>query len=177
MSMTDERKLLLLGLLRQTDMHGYQLNAHLGATMPVTLKKSTAYNLLEVMEKDGWVSHRKERTGRRVRKIYSLTRNGEAAFMELLRRQLAAFTPAEHPGMVSLGFLDALPAGEAGERLKTRRAKIRETMACFQEDPGDSLNNSRHHHGSLHLAIGYWQRALALELDFLHHLIQNLEDQ
>jgi hypothetical protein len=27
--MTDERKLLLLGLLRKNDMHGYLLNAHL----------------------------------------------------------------------------------------------------------------------------------------------------
>jgi DNA-binding PadR family transcriptional regulator len=29
MAMTNERKLLLLGLLRQTEMHGYMLNAHL----------------------------------------------------------------------------------------------------------------------------------------------------
>ena len=89
--MTDERKLLLLGLLRQTDMHGYMLNAHLDAAVPVTLKKPTAYHLLEIMEKDGWVIHREESTGKRVRKVYAMTRKGEAAFLDLLKRQLAAF--------------------------------------------------------------------------------------
>ena len=33
MSMTKERKLLLLGLLRNSDMHGYLLNAHLDGSV------------------------------------------------------------------------------------------------------------------------------------------------
>ena len=63
MGMTDQRKLLLLGILRQSDMHGYLLNAHLDGTIPISLKKPTAYNLLDRMEEDGWVEHRDEPTG------------------------------------------------------------------------------------------------------------------
>ena len=47
-----ERELLLLGVLRKREMHGYQLSefleAHLG--MFFDLKKATAYNLLRKME-------------------------------------------------------------------------------------------------------------------------------
>ena len=53
MAMTTERKLLLLGLLRKNDMHGYLLNAHLGGAVPISLKKPTAYNLLDRMEQGG----------------------------------------------------------------------------------------------------------------------------
>ena len=88
MAMTDERKLLLLGLLRQVDMHGYMLNAHLGTATPISLKKPTAYNLLERMEQDGWVTHRDEPTGDRPRRVYSVTGQGEQMFQDLLRQQL-----------------------------------------------------------------------------------------
>ena len=172
--MMDERKLLLLGLLRQKDMHGYLLYAHLGAAMPITLKKPTAYHLLEVMEKDGWIRYREERSGKRTRRVYALTRTGEAAFADLLRRQLAAFTPPECPGLVSLGFLDALPAGDVRELLETRRTKMRETMAGFHRDPGEP---DPHHPGSLDPALRYYLRTLALELDFLEEVIRNLEDK
>ena len=42
MAMTNERKLLLLGLLRRSDMHGYLLSAHLDGSVPISLKKPTA---------------------------------------------------------------------------------------------------------------------------------------
>jgi DNA-binding PadR family transcriptional regulator len=119
--MTDERKLLLLGLLRQTDMHGYLLNEHLDGVAPVTLKKPTAYNLLDRMEKDGWVAGRDESTGDRPRKVYSVTETGEAEFYRLLREQVPAYAPNESPAMVSIGFLDALEIGEARELLERRR--------------------------------------------------------
>ena len=176
-TMTDARKLLLLGLLRQTDMHGYLLNAHLDGAIPITLKKPTSYHLLEIMETDGWVIHREEHSGKRARKVYSLTRNGEAAFLDLLKRQLAAFTPTEYPGLVSMGFLDALPAGEVRERLEIRRAKIRDSLASLHPETDNHLDTDPHHPGSLHLAMRYFHRAMALELEFLGEVIHNLEDQ
>jgi len=172
--MTDERKLLLLGLLRRNDMHGYLLYAHLDATIPISLKKPTAYHLLDIMEKDGWIACREEHSGKRTRRVYALTRKGETAFADLLRRQLAAFTPPECPGLVSLGFLDALPAGDVRERLEARRAKIRETLAGFHPEPGES---DPQHAGSLNLAFRYYRRTLELELDFLEEVIRNLEDR
>ena len=102
--MTEERKLLILGLLRMTEMHGYVLNAHIDSVSPITLKKPAAYNLLDSMERDGWIEHREESTGDRHRKVFSVTTAGEDAFFELLRTQVGAYTPNESPGMVGLSF-------------------------------------------------------------------------
>ena len=57
-----ERELLLLGLLRKREMHGYQLSEFLEThlVMFFDIKKATAYNLLGKMEKSGWVSSHEE---------------------------------------------------------------------------------------------------------------------
>jgi len=176
MAMTDERKLLLLGLLRQANMHGYMLNAHLGTTTPISLKKPTAYNLLERMEQDGWVTHRDEPTGDRPRRVYSVTAHGEQMFQDLLRQQLGSFTPAEFPGLVSVGFLDTISAPEAIECLKRRRATIEEFRGSFNVEQGDSsASDEMHHGGSTFLMIEYTRRYLDLEIQFLNEVIGELE--
>lgn len=176
MSMINERKLLLLGLLRQTDMHGYMLNAHLDSTIPIAMKKPTAYNLLEIMEKDGWITHRDELTGNRARKVYTVTESGEAMFFKLLRHQLSAFTPGEHPGMVSIGFLDAIPAPEAVKLIRNRKSQIENYIAIFNKMTEGKTAPNNHHHGSTNLAIEYTHRALTLEMQFLDEVIKTLED-
>ena len=78
---------VLLGLLRQHDLYGYQINemidAHLGSS--INLTRPTAYRLLHNMAEQGWISYREEKIGKRpTRRIYALTASGEAAFQELL---------------------------------------------------------------------------------------------
>ena len=176
MAMTNERKLLLLGLLRHEAMHGYMLNAHFDCAAPLSFKKPTAYNLLERMEKEGWVEHRDETADGRLRRVYAVTRAGEIAFQELLRRQLGAFTPAELPGLVSVGFLDALSAPEAAGLLGRRRAAIAEHRAALARSQGENgPSPGEHHTGSNHLAIDYLQRFLDLETRFLDEVIAALE--
>lgn len=57
-----ERELLLLGLLRRQDLHGYRLmdfiENNLGAC--TDLKKPTVYFLLEKMANQGWISASQE---------------------------------------------------------------------------------------------------------------------
>jgi DNA-binding PadR family transcriptional regulator len=178
MALTDERKLLLLGLLRGADMHGYLLNAHLGSTTPISLKKPTAYNLLESMEKDGWVAHRDEPVGDRPRRVYTVTGEGELAFQELLRQQLGTFVPAEFPGVVSLNFLDCVPAAEAIDLLKQRLTAIEEYAAVFTQGEGENgTDNDAHHSGSMFLTIEYTRRFLDLEIRFLSEVIGELESR
>ncbi len=178
--MTDERKLLLLGLLREADMHGYLLNAHLGSTTPISLKKPTAYNLLESMEADGWVTHRDEPTGDRPRKVYTVTGEGERVFQELLRQQLGAYIHAEFPGLVSISFLDAVSTFEAIDLLKQRLTVIEEYYAAFTQGEGDGENgadNNAHHSGSAYLIIEYTRRFLDLEIRFLSEVLGDLESR
>ncbi|MBL8155487.1 MAG: helix-turn-helix transcriptional regulator, partial [Anaerolineae bacterium] len=53
-----DRELLLLGLLRREDMHGYQLHEFINQNMAscIDLKKPTAYYLLDRMAESGWIS-------------------------------------------------------------------------------------------------------------------------
>jgi DNA-binding PadR family transcriptional regulator len=178
MALTEERKLLLLGLLRQTDMHGYLLNAHLGASVPITLKKPTAYNLLDRMERDGWVAHRDEPTGDRPRKVYSVTEEGERAFLDLLAQQLRTFRPAEFPSAVALTFLDALPATDALPLLRHRRASVEAFRRHLDAPDGDSDGPGDPHAddvgGAGHVAVTYARRFAELEIEVLDELVADL---
>jgi DNA-binding PadR family transcriptional regulator len=175
MAMTNERKLMLLGLLRRSDMHGYLLNAHLGGSVPISLKKPTAYNLLDCMERDGWVQHRDEPTGDRPRRVFSVTDRGDQAFYELLRDQLKVFTPAEFPAAVSLSFLDAIPVAEALELLRQRQRNVEEYQRSVVRPVGDEAAPTEHHSGSAHLAIEYTRRFVDVELQLLDEVIKHLE--
>ena len=173
--MTKERKLLLLGLLRRSDMHGYLLDAHLDGSVPISLKKPTAYNLLDRMEQDGWVEHRDEPTGDRPRRVFSVTEKDEQTFQLLLQEQLKAFTPAELPAAVSLSFLDAIPSAEALELLQHRRQAVERYRDSLVPLEGDEAAHHGHHIGGAHLAVEYARRFVELELRILDEVMAHLE--
>jgi DNA-binding PadR family transcriptional regulator len=130
-----ERELLLLGLLRKREMHGYQLvdflDTHLG--MFFDLKKATAYHLLGKMEERGWVASHEEQEGKRPpRRVYAITPEGEAVFQDLLRASLPVHRPAAFPGNVPILFMDALPSHELEDLLDERREAIRERMMALE---------------------------------------------
>jgi len=161
-----ERKLLLLGLLRNQEMHGYQLNevidSHLGTT--VFLKKSTAYDLLKKMAEDGWITSTEEHVGNRPpRRVYAITPAGEQAFQHLLRECLATYKPAEFPNDISLAFLDAIPADEALSLLQQRRRMVEELL--------DEAGQQVEHPGSMQLVLEHQRRYLAAESEWLDHVI------
>lgn len=171
--MTEERKLFILGLLRMTEMHGYMLNAHIGGISPVSLKKPTVYNLLERMERDGWIKHRGEATGDRQRKVYSVTESGEQAFFRLLRKQLKDFSMNEASNLVSLSFLDALPVKEALALLKEKRRSLLEYRKSFMSY--DNEHSDDPHDGSMRYPIEYAMRTADLDLTFIDEIIVSLE--
>ena len=177
MAMTNERKLLLLGLLRRSDMHGYLLSAHLDGSVPISLKKPTAYNLLDRMEQDGWVQHRDEPTGDRPCRVFSVTERGERAFQDLLRQQLKAFPPAEFPAAVSLSFLDAIPATEALKLLRHRRQAVERYRESLVPQEEDEAVHHQHHSGSAHLAVEYARRFVEVEIQLLDEVIEHLKSQ
>jgi DNA-binding PadR family transcriptional regulator len=130
-----ERELLLLGLLRKREMHGYQLADFLDTHLAMffDLKKATAYNLLGRMEERGWVASHEEQEGKRPpRRVYCITPEGEAVFQDLLRAALPVHRPAAFPGNVPILFMDALPSDELEDLLDERREAIRERMVALE---------------------------------------------
>ena len=169
-----ERELLLLGLLRSQDMHGYQLHeaidSHLG--MGVQLTKPTAYRLLSNMAEQGWVTYRAEQEGNRPpRRVYTITAQGEAAFQQLLRENLATYQPAEFTCQIGLAFLDELSTEEALALLYSRRTGMADIL--------ESTREHGEHPGSLQLMLDHQVHLLAAELDWLDTVIariQKIED-
>ncbi len=167
----NEHKLLLLGLLRQQGMHGYQLNEFIDNNLSLCadLKKPTAYYLLHQMSAEGWVAAETAQEGNRPpRRVYRLTARGEQAFQELLRQSLAQYQPVNFPGDMALAFLDSLPAGEALGLLEKQREHLQARLERLRAVPA--------HRGSLSLVFAHQIRHLQAELDWLNDLIQQLQE-
>ena len=165
-----EKKLLLLGLLLSHDMHGYQLYEVVQqyAGIPISLKKSNAYKLLNDMETDGFVTHQEEHAGNRPpRRVYTVTKEGKAAFYRLLRKNLSTHPSPEFPGVVGLDFLYLLPAEEAATLLETRLQLV---DAKFQQ-----LNDISVEIRQSHLATEYLHRYYAKEIEWLTEVINRLQ--
>ncbi|MBG0826449.1 PadR family transcriptional regulator [Planomonospora sp. ID67723] len=85
--------MLVLGLLQQRPMHGYEITqlmaeAELDRWTPVL--PGSVYYALNKLEKDGLVrTEAEERTGDRLRKVYAITEEGRAELNRLLLDALA----------------------------------------------------------------------------------------
>ena len=166
-----EKKLLLLGILRDHEMHGYQLNEMLSQTagIPVKITRPNAYKLLNKMEQDGWVTYREEQEGNRPpRRVYQITDKGENAFQQMLRDSLATYTPPEFPGAVGFNFLQLLPAAEAVVLLQQRREKVAAHFTDLQQIPVEL----REMHPGIEYLIRFYQR----EIEWLDEIIIELNE-
>jgi len=164
-----ERKLLLLGILRQQEMHGYQLFEFIERSMAICtdLTKPTAYHLLNKMAEDGWISEEQNYDGNRPpRKVFRLTQQGEVEFQRMLRENLAAYAPVNFPGDIGLAFLDNLPLEQGLDLLHTRREALAGTLEEARAIPG--------HRGSLQWVIQHHVSFLEHELTWLDELIFNI---
>jgi DNA-binding PadR family transcriptional regulator len=165
-------RLLLLGLLRGQQMHGYQLYEFIGGGLALCtdLKKPTAYYLLNKMAQDGWVEEHTEQDGNRpLRKVYRLTAQGETAFLQLLRENLADYSRPSFPSDMGLAFLDALPMEEVMDLLRQRRAALAKSLSSAQQAPP--------HKGAYQWLIKHQQHFLASELAWLDELLERLAGQ
>ncbi|MCE7984422.1 MAG: PadR family transcriptional regulator [Caldilinea sp. CFX5] len=164
-----ERELLLLGLLRQEEMHGYRLAEFIerDLTTCTDLKKSTAYFLLDKMAKQGWITQSQAQEGNRPpRRVYRITAAGEAQFQRLLRENLASHLPTYFASDVGLAFLDTLAPAEAVALLHQRRSALEEDLAAARAVP--------QHSGSWQLLVEHRRVYLEAELRWLDEVLGRL---
>jgi DNA-binding PadR family transcriptional regulator len=165
-----DRQLLLLGLLRRQEMHGYQLNEFIEEKMHfcIDLKKPTAYYLLDKLAQEGLVKEEQTREGNRpLRRVYHITPAGEAYFFKLLRENLADHAPAYYPTDIGIAFLDQLPPQEVVTYLGRKREKVVAEL--------EALQNATGHSGPLQHVLDHNQRLLQAELEWLDDLLQNTD--
>jgi len=138
-------RLVILGLLRDRAMHGYEIKHiiedHMGdwtsiafGSIYFALKKLTDEGLLEVKAT--------ERTGNRPsRTVYHITDAGREEFTRLLHELWA--TPERQFFAIDLGlfFMDALSANEVQEYLKGRVEALRQTLEYLDAHRDEQLAN------------------------------------
>jgi DNA-binding PadR family transcriptional regulator len=126
-------ELALLGFLRQRPMHGYELHQLLadpdGLDGLWQIKLGRLYAMLGRLEADGYLVARTEPQGDRPpRKVFSLTAEGERAFLAWLE------TPVAQPRSLRLAFLLKLyfarrePPGTAARLIAAQQAGCEEWL-------------------------------------------------
>lgn len=163
------RELLLLGLIRQSGMHGYKLIEFIERDLALCtdLKKPTAYFLLDKMAQNGWISWTEEREGNRPpRRIYHITPEGEAQFQKLLRESLAQYEPLKFTGDAALAFADALPRAELLDLLKRRRDALLAALSAVRLTPV--------HPGFTQLVVDHQRIHLESELKWMDELLEQI---
>lgn len=167
-----DKQLLLLGLLRQHEMHGYELIGFIEGPMNTCtdLKKPTAYFLLDKMAGEGWVVAHTEREGNRpARRVFRITPAGEAEFQRLLRENLAAFDQPAFTNDIGVAFMDALEPGVALQLLRVRRELLRSRLAEAERAPA--------HPGATQLLVDHQLHFLKSELTWLDQVIERVATQ
>ena len=163
-----ERKLLLLGLLNNSDMYGYQINElvdqHLGSSVQLT--KPTAYRYLKQLADKGYIVSGEEQEGNRpVRQVYSITPKGKEAFNSMLRESLANYEPTPSHSTIAIAFIDNVPPKETISLLEKRK----ETISNILEE----LSVDMSHSGSFSYMISHQVRHLETELEWLNEVMEH----
>ena len=171
MSSIKDKYILLLGILSNHTIHGYQLNQMLKSqTNAIIIGKANAYKLLAKLEESGFVTHVKEHLNNRpTRLVYSITILGKEEFKCLIRDRLSKFQPIEYPDGVSLNFIELLKPQEALPLLKKKQVHLAircKALAGFSDEILAS-----------HPGIDFLVLQANLENKFLKKLIQKIENK
>jgi len=131
-----EQELLLLGLLRQSPRHGYEIKIKVREILSLFagVELKSIYYPLRVLEQEGMVVKRKNRLGRRPeRYVYALTEKGESRFRELLEKSFMDFKRPQFSLDLSLYFLHYLRPDIAKHRLQVRMRVLARLIKSLEQ--------------------------------------------
>ncbi len=171
MSTLKDKNLLLLGILKNQDIHGYELNQFLKSPgQSIHIGKANAYQILATMEKSGLVISEERREGKRpLRLVYSITEKGKEEFLSLLKERLALFEPIEYSNGVSMDFLGLLTPQEALPLLKQRQERLASHCEIL-ENFSDDIRAS-------HPGLDFLVRQAKLENELLKEIVEKYQQK
>lgn len=173
----DNPSFLLLGLLKGQSRHGYEINEFIERNLSrfVSLKKATAYSLLDRLQAKGLVAEHTEQIGKRPpRKVYSLTPAGEEEFARLLAESLRSAASPEFYGDLGLIFLGHIGREEAVALLRERRAELEAGVTALRRVPKHDGVIGAGLHG-VDLAVGRQAALMEADLAWLDAALVRLE--
>lgn len=134
----DERHLLLLGILKTQDSHGYHITEFIEHRLKriINLKKTTAYSILDRLVDQGYLTMMNEQEGNRpTRKVYSLSQSGDELFFKLLDDNLDQVGQMSLPQEIGIMLIDFLPEEEVLRKLENKLEKLKELIKTYEEAP------------------------------------------
>ncbi|NKI21270.1 PadR family transcriptional regulator [Paenibacillus dendritiformis] len=128
--------LIILALLRQRPMHGYEIQQIIQTNRMdewANLLSGSIYYALNKLEQKGLVrTEAEERTGARLRKIYAITETGEILFLELVRESLKMMPHSPKSDfVVGLNWIEMIPKDEALSLLQQNMKQVEDKLAQF----------------------------------------------
>jgi DNA-binding PadR family transcriptional regulator len=118
-----EQELLLLGLLKESPKHGYDIKRKIKEILAIFagVELKSVYYPLKILETKGLVVKHAAKQGRRPQRlVYELTAKGENRFRELLTKSLLNFKRPQFSLDLSLYFLHYMNPPIARRRLRAR---------------------------------------------------------
>ena len=131
-----EHELLLLGLLKESPKHGYEIKRRikdiLGLFAGLDIK--SIYYPLKILEKKGLMAKDVSKKGKRpLRFVYSLTLKGKNRFNELLGKSFLNFKRPQFSLDLSLYFLNYIKPQIAKRRLRGRMLVLKNLSKSLRQ--------------------------------------------
>jgi DNA-binding PadR family transcriptional regulator len=169
-----EKELLLLGLLKESPKHGYDIKRKIKEILSlfagVDLK--SIYYPLQVLERDGLVIKRTTKPGNRPERIvYELTSKGESYFDDLLNRSFLNFKRPQFSLDLSLYFLHFMKPAVAKRRMRARLSILNRVSKGLEQMIKEQ---SKKKPSSLARILEHNRRQVQAESDFLIDLIKSV---
>ncbi len=170
-----EQELLLLGLLKQSPKHGYEIKKEIKEILStfIGLDLKSIYYPLRILENKGYLAKIIDKQGRRPpRFIYRLTAKGETRFDQLLNRSFLDFKRPKFSLDLSLYFLKFINPKIAKRRLRARISVLKKLSRSLNQVIA-SLKNKKPYEPLLSILV-HNSQMVETESKFLAHFIKKL---
>jgi DNA-binding PadR family transcriptional regulator len=151
--MATKAEIVVLGLLAEGPMHGYDLLERFRTRSMgfwTELSRASVYQVLKRFERDGLVTG-KAQEGREGpdRRVFRITRHGRDHLAEGVIEMAGDLVPLDSQAAVALGFAHAVPAATAKAAADARERSIRDLLEALrteldrtaaEHDPGRSVS-------------------------------------
>jgi DNA-binding PadR family transcriptional regulator len=139
-----ESEIALLGLLAEKPRYGYELDKIIearGMREWTDIAFSSIYAVLRGMEKKGLAAATTEVAGNRVRKLFSITKEGKRALREAVKSQIAEPVKQNDLMMLALANITVLSADERREAAEARIGAQKSVAVYLRKKLGENAKS------------------------------------
>jgi DNA-binding PadR family transcriptional regulator len=133
-----KNNLVVLGLLKEQPMHGYQMDQEIKLRHMDTwanINMASIYNTLIKLEEKGFINSKKEKVGKMPsRNVYKITSKGEKELINLIKEGLLKVAKDNDVVFhLSVGFMPFLSQSDASKALVKRKEQIESLIKMVKE--------------------------------------------